>query len=366
DNDKNKENKMTSLNIPQKYKDVKINLLFKKDGKSIVGEVQFLFKIMSVFNHETHPFYEIWRQESFILGSFEIMDKLPFDKQLQIASFNRRDMANLMFYFPNEFHRSSLIRSLGPNGENFISQMANNSNVTYDYANALFSKKDEDNKDIFFLGKFVQSQLITKDEKGTYALMHALSKQRSIECIKLFIPSPSPSNETDKFVWNTLNNVKKRIYSIMYMYDKRNETINYLEGYSCISFAVRNTNVNVLELLNWMKEEIGKGNWQKFIKTRDTNQGLTPLMNALIYQSELNDNIIKALIPENYEQNHEFWEYKCNEYGIGKNILHLMFNNPLPSVGERLKLMRKYLPDESWENLVVTPDEVELKKRNKV
>ncbi|ETO01539.1 hypothetical protein RFI_35901, partial [Reticulomyxa filosa] len=43
----NNNNEITSFNIPQKNKDVKINLLFTKDGKSIVGEVQFLFEIMS-------------------------------------------------------------------------------------------------------------------------------------------------------------------------------------------------------------------------------------------------------------------------------------------------------------------------------
>ncbi|ETO17885.1 hypothetical protein RFI_19420, partial [Reticulomyxa filosa] len=296
---------------------------------------------------------------------------LPFDKQLQIASFNRRDMANLMFYFPNKFRHSSFIHSLGPNGENFISQMANNSNVTYDYANLLFYNGD------FFSDEFVQSQLITADENGTYPLMYAVSKQRSIECIKLFVPS----NEKSKYsVWNSLNNVKKRMYNI-YAYIT-NEITKCFKKQSCIGLAVRNTNVNVLELLNWLKAEIDKDNWQKFIEIQDINvcythnQGLTPLMNALTHQSELNDNIIQVLIPKDFKENYTFWECKCNKYGvntffeeflfIGKNILHLMFENALPNVEERLRLMKEYVPDESWENLVVTPDEVELKERNKV
>ncbi|ETO02205.1 hypothetical protein RFI_35231, partial [Reticulomyxa filosa] len=301
----NDNNEITSFNIPQKNKDVRINILFKKDGKSIVGEVQFLLEIVSVFNYKTHPFYEISRQESFIQGSFEIMDKLPFDKQLQIASFNRRDMANLMFYFPNKFRHSSFIHSLGPNGENFISQMANNSNVTYDYANLLFYNGD------FFSDEFVQSQLITADENGTYPLMYAVSKQRSIECIKLFVPS----NEKSKYsVWNSLNNVKKRMYNI-YAYIT-NEITKCFKKQSCIGLAVRNTNVNVLELLNWLKAEIDKDNWQKFIEIQDINQGLTPLMNALIHQSKLNDDIIQSLIPQNFKENYKFWECKCNEYGV--------------------------------------------------
>ncbi|ETO20239.1 hypothetical protein RFI_16979 [Reticulomyxa filosa] len=228
----NSSEKKTKLpNIPREYKDVKMNILFIKEKASIVCEV----------HTKRILFYEISRQELFLMDSSKIIDTLSFDVQLQIASFNPKDVANLMLYFPNEFCRSQFILSFrNSNGGNFASQMANNSSVTFGYANALLHSGD------FLPRELVQSQLRQTDNDGGYPLMQALWKQTSVACMKLFIPSDPDMART---VWNALDN----------------------DHYSCINFAVRNTNVSLASILALLQENIrDEKRWQTFVQTPET------------------------------------------------------------------------------------------------
>ncbi|ETO18123.1 hypothetical protein RFI_19164, partial [Reticulomyxa filosa] len=183
-----------------KFIDIKMNVLFTKNNESIVTEVQFSLKIIAKLKKKQHPLYEIMRQESFLYDALRAMSYSQFDVQLQMASFHPKEMANLMLFFPDHFGCSPLIHcSKDSKGSNFISQMANNSQVVYSYANPLLRARR------FIPQTTVQSKLVQPNEKNSYPLMFALWKQTSIDTIKLFIPQEVCDAKT---VWNAINDVK--------------------------------------------------------------------------------------------------------------------------------------------------------------
>ncbi|ETO18933.1 hypothetical protein RFI_18310, partial [Reticulomyxa filosa] len=223
-------------------KDIRMNVLFTMNQKSIVTEVQFILKQHLELEQMRYPFYCIGKHESFLFDSLKIMQELSFDAQLQIASFHPRDMSHLMLLYPHHFQHSQFITSSRDlHGGNFMFQMANNSHVEYAYAKVLLQSEN------FIPFDVIQTQLAQKNDFGAYPLMFALWKQSSLDAIKLFIPK---SPEQAHLVWNSFDRLKM----------------------SCIGYGVRNEKVDMSSMLRLLRDNIqDEHKWQNFIETPDAN-----------------------------------------------------------------------------------------------
>ncbi|ETO26521.1 hypothetical protein RFI_10615 [Reticulomyxa filosa] len=112
-------------------------------------------------------------------------------------------------------------------------------------------------------------------------------------------------------------------------------------------------------------------------------------MGTVLVQPHLSDTLIAALIPNDYLTNFEFWETiatenfvefsfekkkkktTCQSFSFlffasekkkkkrsGRSLLHLVFNQSLANVLPRLTLLHKFMPQKSWQELLVTTDMV--------
>ncbi|ETO21317.1 hypothetical protein RFI_15886, partial [Reticulomyxa filosa] len=187
------------------YKDIKVNVQFRKicaynrSQVAMVTEVQFtLHAIAQQRQVQQHSLFRFLRSEMLHLKSSKDIQHW-FDFQLQSACFESKDIANLMYHCPRQFALSPLVQHFhSAGGDTFLSQMANNGQVQFPHAQTLLQSGS------FIPFHVVQTQLVQDNHKGTFPLMHALWKQPSIDCIKLFIPSYS---EHAKMVWYAANRV---------------------------------------------------------------------------------------------------------------------------------------------------------------
>ncbi|ETO14994.1 hypothetical protein RFI_22376 [Reticulomyxa filosa] len=245
------------VRVPQEYEDVKMNVLFTENGKSIVTEVQFLLQIMARFKQNEHPFYEIQRQESLLMDSLLVMNDLSFHVQLRIASFAPVDMANLMLYFPNHFRQSTAVQNFkNAAGSNFCTQMASNPQVTLQYAKALLQSGD------FIPLDVVQAQLYEKNEEGRILSCSRCGNKSLLPAYNCLYLRTRITLEPCGMRWTLFNTI---IFINIYIHICVHIYIH--DNYSCIHFGVANEYVDLIKMLQLLKDNIrDEERWQSLIQ----------------------------------------------------------------------------------------------------
>ncbi|ETN97694.1 hypothetical protein RFI_39831 [Reticulomyxa filosa] len=76
-----------------------------------------------------------------------------------------------------------------------------------------------------------------------------------------------------------------------------------------------------------------------------------PLLYACQYRDDLNENLLRWLIPKHLEHNPDFWLNRHPK--SGNYLLHLAVQNSHPNCLERLHLLKKIIPDHFYKQLLV-------------
>eukprot|EP01084_Bolivina_argentea_P253860 426585_1 len=83
------------------YTDIKFNVIIKAFGKSIVGEIQFLLKIMAEFKLVGHALYGIERRQEFV-SNLKLLKPTIMDKEKQLFTLaNHGDSKGLCLFMVN-------------------------------------------------------------------------------------------------------------------------------------------------------------------------------------------------------------------------------------------------------------------------
>ncbi|ETO21397.1 hypothetical protein RFI_15807 [Reticulomyxa filosa] len=335
---------------------IKVNLLVTKDNESIVTEVQFVLQFAKDLQQLQLPFLRILQRTSFLDNYLRpnIMQQFSFDFQLQVVSWHPPLIADLMLFFPNQFRSvlfsqssssSSSLLNASDERANFVMQMAKNSQLSFGFVKNMLQTGHLIPLDV------VQQQLMQTDSTGTYPLMSALVKQSDIQSIKLFVPS-DPDHA--RIVWHAITD----------------------DQLSTIAFGVRNTKVPLSSILQLLKENIRDQNrWEYFIRMQETRAGFTPLMDTVCDQSQLFEDDVRMLLPQDFQQNVSFWEVKdtgvtfvpCSVFFFffffghiydGATLLHILCEKSFPNVLSRLKVLQAFMPQDCWQRLLLTTDQV--------
>ncbi|ETO20660.1 Ras guanine nucleotide exchange factor, partial [Reticulomyxa filosa] len=186
------------LEIPQEYKDIKINVIFTNDkGLRVVGEIQLLLQPISTFKERQHQIYEISRQEEYRFGALKQVSIHSFAFQLKMSGCHPSSLSPLMLYFPLEFRRCPyVLTQKDSEGKNYLSQLAYNENLHLNCVQEMLQSGN------FMPTQVVQKQLAETNQFGNYPLMYALWKQSSISLVQLFVPESSTNAQ---IIWNALD-----------------------------------------------------------------------------------------------------------------------------------------------------------------
>ena len=172
-----------------KYVDIKLNVIVKSDSKdnkngkefSLVGEIQFLLKLMSNFKLKAHSLYGIERLQEFVANIKKLKPlMIDFEKELFTLASHGDSKGLMLFLVNNMLNINDILNYYDKNGHNILSPICKQNHAK------LFRllKKMYNNKDKFW-------ELLTKtSEKNKFnavKLYYVLHKISTLVFLRLVI-----------------------------------------------------------------------------------------------------------------------------------------------------------------------------------
>ncbi|ETO22112.1 hypothetical protein RFI_15090 [Reticulomyxa filosa] len=183
--------------------------------------------------------------------------------------------------------------------------------------------------------------------------MDAFENQRQIGFFIMSLLLPTELQNDEDF-WSTTDKHSDSILALAVKNPKphcvsRLQTLNqYVPRYKVIESNISNI---ILCIIFFKKKK--KKKKSKFL----------PLMYACQYRDDLDDNIIKLLVPKQLENSPEFWLSKHPK--TGNCLLHLAVQNSNPNCLQRLQALKKAMPEKCFKELIESTNKVLFGKKKK-